>query len=264
MLSSEEIRTEHLVICPCSQEMANAISRSNGDGNTVKYLASLSAEQSAIIFEDKDQVERLLKRLSADLGDSNTLLFGAWLKHKMIGYVSLVNSVAKIPELQIEIAPDYQDKGYGYELLKAVLRSVFKKHCYDAIRYTVLSSNEASIALVRKVGAFLQEPESEAERILLRTYLISMLSMDARDAHRFSNNHKAQLEKDSICGCFCCKKIFDPVEIDDWIIEDNPCDHCGTAVCPYCSIDSIIGESSGYPITDEFMSAMNKIWFSEN
>jgi RimJ/RimL family protein N-acetyltransferase len=88
----------------------------------------------------------------------------------MIGYIALVNCTAKVPELQIEIAPDYQGKGYGYEFLKAVLRSVFKKHGYDAIRYTVLPSNGASIALVRKVDAILQNPASEAERILIKTY----------------------------------------------------------------------------------------------
>jgi hypothetical protein len=51
--------------------------------------------------------------------------------------------------------------------------------------------------------------------------------------------------------------IFDPAEIDEWIIEDR----LGTAICPYCGIDSVIGESSGYPITAEFMSAMHKEWF---
>jgi RimJ/RimL family protein N-acetyltransferase len=261
---SREIRTRRLIIRPCSQESADAISKSNGDDNVTKYLSSLSDEQIAIIFKDKAQVELLLKRISASRGDGNSLLYGAWLDQKMIGYIALVNCAAKIPDLQIEMAPDYQGKGYGYEFLKTVLRYVFKKHGYDAIRYTVLPSNDASIALVKKVGAFLQEPASEAERILIKTYLVSSLSMDARDAHRFCTNNKPQLEKDSICGCFCCEKIFDPAEIDNWYIYDNPCDCLGTAFCPYCEIDSVIGESSGYPITAEFMAAMNKIWFGEN
>jgi RimJ/RimL family protein N-acetyltransferase len=261
MAISEEIRTKRLIICPCSQEAADVISKSNSEGNSAKYLESLSDEQIAVIFEEKGKVELLLKRLSANLGIGDSLLYGAWLNEKMIGYIALVNCAAKVPELQIEIAPDYQGKGYGYEFLKAVLRSVFKKHGYDAIRYTVLPSNEASIALVKKVGAFLQEPASEAEKILLRTYLVSSLSMDAHDAHRRCSNHKPQLEKDSICGCFYCGKIFDPAEIEEWIIDDNPCDRLGTALCPYCGIDSVIGESSGYPITAEFMSAMNKEWF---
>ena len=80
-------------------------------------------------------------------------------------------------------------------------------------------------------------------------------------AHNFCNNHMAALKADMKCGCFCCLTIFDPAEITEWIIEDNDCDRYGTAICPYCGIDSIIGESSGYPITPEFLSKMNEYWF---
>ena len=83
-------------------------------------------------------------------------------------------------------------------------------------------------------------------------------------AHQFSNNHKPELEKDHKCGCFYCLEIFDPAEIEEWLIHDNPCDRRGTAICPYCDIDSVIGESSGFPITKEFLEAMNKVWFGDS
>ena len=85
--------------------------------------------------------------------------------------------------------------------------------------------------------------------------------LDVVRAHLFSNNHKEALLNDKVCGCFYCLKIFDPKEITEWLEDDNPCDKYGTAICPYCDIDSVIGESSGYPITPEFLSAMNKYWF---
>ena len=75
-------------------------------------------------------------------------------------------------------------------------------------------------------------------------------------AHKFSANHKEQLLKDKICGCFYCLEIFNPNEIEEWIADD-----LGTAVCPHCGIDSIIGESSGYPITKEFLEKMYKYCF---
>ena len=84
---------------------------------------------------------------------------------------------------------------------------------------------------------------------------------DATRAHQYCNNHMEALKKDKICGCFYCRKIFSPSEIKDWIIADNNCDRYGTAICPYCGIDSVIGESSGYPITKEFMEEMHKVWF---
>ena len=80
-------------------------------------------------------------------------------------------------------------------------------------------------------------------------------------AHRFSNNHMEELKKDNLCGCFYCLEVFSPSEIKEWIIADNDCDRYGTAICPYCDIDSVIGESSGFPITKEFLSKMNKYWF---
>lgn len=75
-------------------------------------------------------------------------------------------------------------------------------------------------------------------------------------AHEFSANHKSDLLKDKKCGCFYCLKIFNPNEIKEWIGEIN-----GTAICPYCGVDSIIGESSKFPITKEFLKNMKEYWF---
>lgn len=74
-------------------------------------------------------------------------------------------------------------------------------------------------------------------------------------AHAFSINHKPELQKDRICGCFYCLKIYSPSEIKEWLDDTR-----GTAVCPYCGIDSVIGESSGYPITQEFLQKMYDYW----
>lgn len=79
---------------------------------------------------------------------------------------------------------------------------------------------------------------------------------DYIEAHKFSINNREELQKDKKCGCFYCLKIFDPKEIVFWI-EDTS----GTAVCPYCGIDSVIGEYSGCPITKEFLTKMQKYWF---
>ncbi len=75
-------------------------------------------------------------------------------------------------------------------------------------------------------------------------------------AHRFSIYNKDQITKSSRCGCFYCVKIFSPDEIDEWIDPDED-----TALCPYCDIDSVIGDASGYEITEEFLKKMNERWF---
>ena len=82
-----------------------------------------------------------------------------------------------------------------------------------------------------------------------------MEQYDLDKAHKYSSNHRRELEKDNICGCFFCLKIYNPTEIEEWT------DGGKTAICPKCDIDSVIGESSGFPITKEFLIAMNKEWF---
>ena len=80
--------------------------------------------------------------------------------------------------------------------------------------------------------------------------------MDIITAHKFSVRNRKALKKDIRCGCFYCLEIFSPKEIEDWI------DGGETAQCPFCWVDSVIGESSGAPITKEFLNEMNEYWFS--
>ena len=84
---------------------------------------------------------------------------------------------------------------------------------------------------------------------------------DLQRAHEFCSNNKSELERDQRCGCFYCKKIYRTSEITEWVVADTPIDRRGTAICPYCGVDSVIGESSGFSITEQFLSAMNKFWF---
>lgn len=83
-----------------------------------------------------------------------------------------------------------------------------------------------------------------------------MTTDDIIEAHRYSIDHKSKIIKDKKCGCFYCLKIFSPKEVADWIEDTN-----GTAICPYCGIDAIIGESSCFPITEEFLLKMKNYWF---
>ncbi|SEN24003.1 hypothetical protein SAMN05192533_110136 [Mesobacillus persicus] len=81
------------------------------------------------------------------------------------------------------------------------------------------------------------------------------MKKELAEAHRFSSQNRNELTKDHVCGCFHCLKIFHPREIDEWV------DNGETAICPYCGIDSIIGESSGVPINVGFLRELQKVWF---
>lgn len=83
---------------------------------------------------------------------------------------------------------------------------------------------------------------------------------DLKAAHSASMYNRSTLMKDSKCGCFYCLRVFSPLEIKEWCDESENVEGM-TAICPYCNTDAILSESSGYPLSQEFLSKMRKRWF---
>jgi hypothetical protein len=81
------------------------------------------------------------------------------------------------------------------------------------------------------------------------------LNQDHLRAHGHCTRNREELHASSDCGCFYCFAIFPPTEITDWVDDEQ------TALCPKCGIDSVIGSSSEYPVTDEFLHRMHDYWF---
>ena len=83
-----------------------------------------------------------------------------------------------------------------------------------------------------------------------------MTAFDLQLAHGKCIHHRPELEASSLCGCFYCLATFVPGEIVDW------CDDGNTGLCPKCGVDSVLGDSSGYPIAErDFLGAMKTRWF---
>lgn len=78
-----------------------------------------------------------------------------------------------------------------------------------------------------------------------------------REAHKHSLSNRDALRKSVLCGCFYCLKRFPPTEIREWIHDKEG----QTALCPFCGIDSVIGDASGYGIETAFLEDMKKYWF---
>ena len=75
-------------------------------------------------------------------------------------------------------------------------------------------------------------------------------------AHKHSGPHRTEVEASAVCGCFYCLQTFPPGEIDMWVNDGQD------AICPRCTIDSVIGSASGLPVSDEaFLRAMYDRWF---
>jgi len=80
-------------------------------------------------------------------------------------------------------------------------------------------------------------------------------------AHQHSFKSRDEIIHSALCGCFYCLRTFSPVQIVEWIDVARG-DEGQTALCPYCGIDSVIGDKSGFPITDEFLAEMKAFWFN--
>ena len=76
-----------------------------------------------------------------------------------------------------------------------------------------------------------------------------------------------EIEASKLCGCYCCMQTFPPDEIVAWTgIDASSFDNpdaviSGTAVCPRCGSESMIGDKSGYTIDANFLGRMNEAWF---
>lgn len=65
--------------------------------------------------------------------------------------------------------------------------------------------------------------------------------------------NRIEVETASECGCYYCQKIFRSEEIKEWT------DNSQTALCPYCSVDSVL---AGMNVAEE-LAKLHKYWFAE-
>jgi len=64
------------------------------------------------------------------------------------------------------------------------------------------------------------------------------MTMDVVEAHKYTSNHKPELEKDSVCGCCCCLEIYYHTEVRKALIYKGRVKTC--PVRPTCTSASLI------------------------
>lgn len=84
-----------------------------------------------------------------------------------------------------------------------------------------------------------------------------MEDLELTKIHEHSFENKEEIMKSNTCGCFYCLEMFVPSEIKEWI-DDKGGD---TAQCPYCMIDSVIGDASGIKITKKLLEELHNKYF---
>jgi hypothetical protein len=75
-----------------------------------------------------------------------------------------------------------------------------------------------------------------------------------KNLSNYSKRNKVYIDASEKCGCYFCLKIFKPKDIKEWTDKGE------TAICPFCSVDSVIGDSTS-KIESEFLEQASKYWF---
>ena len=74
------------------------------------------------------------------------------------------------------------------------------------------------------------------------------------ELHYSSFRNEKQIKNSETCGCFTCGTIFKPNEVVEWCDDDGKGDR--TAICPFCAIDSVIGDACGFRVDEALLNLM--------
>ncbi|MGA9717184.1 MAG: hypothetical protein WBQ79_02805 [Acidobacteriaceae bacterium] len=77
---------------------------------------------------------------------------------------------------------------------------------------------------------------------------------EASRLHRHTRANQMELEASEVCGCIACERIYFPSEIVRWLDD-------GTAMCPHCGVDAVVGSASGIPIMPGVLRRAHERWF---
>lgn len=74
-------------------------------------------------------------------------------------------------------------------------------------------------------------------------------------AIKYATNNKQPLSEGGLAGCYYCLNIYPANEVVDFIEQEK------TALCPKCGIDSVLPETSGYPLNKIVLQELRNFWF---
>jgi hypothetical protein len=68
-------------------------------------------------------------------------------------------------------------------------------------------------------------------------------------AREYAVFNRETIESSAVVGCYCCKSVGVANDIIDYIEEADG--RSDTALCGFCGIDAVIGDSTGYPVHEK-------------
>lgn len=149
------IKTERLELKPLSDHDRD---------NMITLLTNNEIKKTYMLpeFENEEQAEKLFMRLKEGSQAEKVYQVGIFLNGEVIGYANEVERNGQIIELGYMIHPKYHNKGYGTEMLKAMIEEMFTRG-FTEVLTGAFEENPASLRIMEKSGMTRIEKTDEIE-----------------------------------------------------------------------------------------------------
>ena len=149
------IKTEHLELKP--------LSGSDRD-NMIELLTNSEIKKTYMLpdFENEEQAEKLFARLKEGSLGEKVYQVGIFLDGEVIGYANEVERDGDKIEVGYMIHPKHHNKGYGTEMLKAMIEEMFARG-FTEVLAGAFEENVASMRIMEKSGMTRIEKTDEIE-----------------------------------------------------------------------------------------------------
>lgn len=127
--------------------------------------------------------------------------------------------------------------------------------------YPMLSRDDLAGTVCRTNGGVREMSGNVVEDRFIATYVFTRETVLATIAGNAAVNNHSEITRSEQCGCFFCLETFPASDVEEWLSSERVGDTDGSAVCPCCGTDAVIGDASGLPVNGEFLAAVRRRWF---
>lgn len=168
------IKSPRLNIRKIDEKQAQLITETAIDENvTVSYLQSLPEDVIQDIFQDTQAALNFIQSLTSLRDSKDMRHYGAWTQEgELVAYAGLTSWSSETPELQLIVAKDHQNCGYGTEFMQYLIPWLFQHKHIKFFVYRLRKDNTFSEKIVQKLDGILQKPHSRLEEMTIKTYHI--------------------------------------------------------------------------------------------
>jgi len=149
------IKTERLELKPLSDDDRD---------NMIELLTNSEIKKTYMLpdFESEEQAEKLFARLKEGSLADKVYQVGIFLDDEVIGYANEVERDGGKIELGYVIHPKHHNKGYGTEMLRAMIEEMFARG-FSEVLAGAFEENLASMRIMEKSGMTRIEKTDEIE-----------------------------------------------------------------------------------------------------